>query len=136
MRYRDEIKYIYKQEGLYGFTRGYSGLFIRDFFGFGCFFFMFDTFKHLFKASDARYEYLKGKKHHNNDDLSRFSLMIRKMLAGGLAGVVSWTFGYPWDMVKSIQQTHRGPNRLHAFTVAREIYKVRGIFSIYRGLHI
>lgn len=45
MQYRQEIKKIYKKDGLYGFTRGYSAMFLRDGPGFGLYFFCFDLFK-------------------------------------------------------------------------------------------
>ena len=51
MKYREEIKNIYNKEGLYGFTRGYSGLLIRDGPGFATYFFLFDFFKRISGAT-------------------------------------------------------------------------------------
>ena len=45
MSYREEIIDIYKNEGLKGFTRGYTGMLLRDAPGFGLYFFMFELFK-------------------------------------------------------------------------------------------
>ena len=45
MSYRTEIRRIYNSEGLYGFTRGYTGMFMRDAPGFALYFFMFELFK-------------------------------------------------------------------------------------------
>lgn len=45
MSYRKEIMKIYNKEGLRGFTVGYSGLLIRDCFGFGMYFMLYDIFK-------------------------------------------------------------------------------------------
>ena len=43
--YQEEIKMIYKNEGLRGFTRGYQGMLLRDGPGFGVYFFTFSVFK-------------------------------------------------------------------------------------------
>jgi len=51
MLYREEIRKIYKNEGLYGFTRGYSGMLLRDAPGFASYFLLFEFFKHQTGAS-------------------------------------------------------------------------------------
>lgn len=43
--YRQEIKLIYRKEGLAGFTRGYSGMIVRDVPGFAIYFGSFEAFK-------------------------------------------------------------------------------------------
>ena len=48
MSYRTEIKRIYSTEGLYGFTRGYTGMLMRDSPGFALYFLLFDIFKRNF----------------------------------------------------------------------------------------
>jgi hypothetical protein len=45
MKYREEINFIYSREGLYGFTRGYTGMVCRDVPGGTLYFFLFDFFK-------------------------------------------------------------------------------------------
>lgn len=45
MSYREEIKLLYQEEGLKGFTRGYTGMFLRDAPGFAIYFCLFDLFK-------------------------------------------------------------------------------------------
>jgi hypothetical protein len=45
MLYKEEIQSIMKKEGFYGFTRGYSGILIRDCPGNAMYFFLFDLFK-------------------------------------------------------------------------------------------
>lgn len=45
MSYREEIQKIYETEGMRGFTRGWSGMLIRDGPGFGLYFAMFEFFK-------------------------------------------------------------------------------------------
>ena len=48
MSYRTEIRRIYTTEGLYGFTRGYTGMYMRDSPGFALYFFLFDLVKRKF----------------------------------------------------------------------------------------
>ena len=48
MSYREEIKDIYTKEGLKGFSRGYSGMLIRDVPSFALYFFLYDLLKRRF----------------------------------------------------------------------------------------
>ncbi len=45
MSYRSEINKIYEKEGIKGFTRGYSGMLLRDSPGFGMYFCLYEFFK-------------------------------------------------------------------------------------------
>ena len=45
MSYREEISKIYENEGFKGFTRGYTGMILRDAPGFGMYFCLFEIFK-------------------------------------------------------------------------------------------
>lgn len=47
MSYRQEISTIYKNEGMIGFTRGYTGMLMRDSPGFGVYFCTFEFLKRL-----------------------------------------------------------------------------------------
>jgi hypothetical protein len=49
MSYREEISKIYQNEGLRGFTRGYSGMLFRDSPGFGLYFCLFEFLKRKLK---------------------------------------------------------------------------------------
>lgn len=52
LRYSDEIKRIYKEDGLKGFTRGYHGMLLRDGPGFGVYFAGFEYIKMHLGVSD------------------------------------------------------------------------------------
>lgn len=52
LSYREEIKRIYKDDGVKGFTRGYSGMLLRDAPGFAIYFCMFDFLKRSFGATN------------------------------------------------------------------------------------
>lgn len=51
--YWGEIKGIYQREGLYGFTRGYSGQMLRDVPGFAIYFGFFEAIKKKMGVSDC-----------------------------------------------------------------------------------
>jgi len=48
MLYREEIARIFKKEGVYGFTRGWSSIVIRDAPGLAIYFTVFDIYKRWF----------------------------------------------------------------------------------------
>lgn len=98
MSYREEIKTIYKNEGLKGFTRGYSGMLLRDAPGFGIYFCLFEGFKRGLNVPA-----LESDINSNNIDIG-----IRKFMAGGTAGCITWFAAYPMDSVKSRMQTYEG----------------------------
>jgi hypothetical protein len=52
MSYYKEIMRIFNQQGLKGFTRGYSGMLIRDGPGFGIYFMMFENNKRRLGVSE------------------------------------------------------------------------------------
>ena len=47
MHYSTEIKRIYSSDGLKGFTRGYTGMLMRDAPGFGLYFSLFEFNKRM-----------------------------------------------------------------------------------------
>jgi hypothetical protein len=48
LSYREEIKKIYKEEGLKGFSRGWTAMLFRDGPGFGAYFALFEYNKRIF----------------------------------------------------------------------------------------
>jgi hypothetical protein len=52
MSYKNEFKRVYKHEGFQGFTKGYSGMLLRDGPGFAMHFCLFDIFKRRFGVDD------------------------------------------------------------------------------------
>lgn len=51
MSYRQELRRIYSAEGLFGFTRGYSAMMLRDGPGFALYFLLFDFNKRMLGVS-------------------------------------------------------------------------------------
>lgn len=91
MSYREEIAKIYETEGLQGFSRGWSGMLIRDAPGFGVYFWLFELFKRRLHVYTREQD-----PHHNPIDIG-----ARKFVAGGTAGVFTWFIAYPMDTIKS-----------------------------------
>jgi solute carrier family 25 (mitochondrial carnitine/acylcarnitine transporter), member 20/29 len=126
MSYREEIQKIYETEGFKGFTRGWAGMFLRDAPGFGLYFCLFEAFK---RGLDLPRR--ESDPHHNGIDIG-----MRKFVAGGTAGVLTWFFAYPMDTIKSKMQTHEGPDRLRIRDVLPRIIREQGIVRLYRGIHV
>jgi hypothetical protein len=54
MKYRDEIKKLHLKEGMKGFTRGYTGILIRDAPGYGLYFMFYDLFKRFLNVEQDK----------------------------------------------------------------------------------
>ncbi len=115
MSYREEISKIYKTEGLFGFTRGYTAMLCRDSPGFGVYFCLFECFKVKMGIPQLEQKLKEEDKHISGQ------LAIKKFLCGGTAGCITWTFCYPMDTVKSKMQTYQGADRLKLLNVIRTV---------------
>ena len=93
------MRRIYRVDGIYGFTRGYSGMMMRDAPGFAAYFCLFGVMKKVFGVHPDNCK----KCDHNH-----FSNVMKKLLSGGIAGVTVWTMCFPADLIKSTMQTHEG----------------------------
>lgn len=94
MSYAVEIKRIYSEEGLKGFTRGYQGMIFRDGPGFAIYFCLFSALKRFWGVSDTD-------RANNYNGKSSAQVGALKFLAGGLSGCVTWTAAYPADVFKT-----------------------------------
>jgi hypothetical protein len=92
MSYRHEIRRIMKSEGLYGFTRGYTAMYLRDGPGFALYFCLFDIMKRTFGVPA----------HENPNEVFQAHVALKKFFAGGISGMMVWTTCYPFDTVKSM----------------------------------
>lgn len=126
MSYRTELRRIYTTEGLYGFTRGYSGMFFRDAPGFALYFCLFGYFKTLLGVP-------KDMSDHANH--LNINSAFKKFISGGTAGIIVWTFCFPADAIKTRMQAHEG-KRLKFYEVAKEVIRKNGLRRLYRGIQI
>lgn len=99
MSYITEIRRIYKEQGIRGFSRGYSGMLIRDGPGFGIYFMLFENNKRRLGVSE------KDRAEHNYYGMSNAQVGLRKFFSGGVAGCLTWTVAYPADTIKTKLQT-------------------------------
>mmetsp|Transcript_17705 Transcript_17705/g.24760 ORF Transcript_17705/g.24760 Transcript_17705/m.24760 type:complete len:307 (+) Transcript_17705:213-1133(+) len=84
----DCVKKVFRKQGIFGFYRGFWPTFWRDGPTYGLYFVVYESIK--WKAMDK-----------TNGSNSVPSLLF----AGGCAGICTWLFTYPFDVVKSIIQT-------------------------------
>lgn len=53
MRYREEVRRIFRSEGLHGFSVGYKPMLIRDLMSFGFYFLFYDILKRVFQLDQV-----------------------------------------------------------------------------------
>lgn len=127
--YWGEIKSIYNREGLYGYTRGYSGQMLRDIPGFALYFGLFELIKVKLKVSDQdRYQ-------TNYNSISEKAIFLRKFVSGGLAAILSWTILFPLDTLKT-QMQQPMVVRMNGIRFFYHSVKDKGIRAQYRGVHV
>lgn len=115
----DCVRQVYRLNGLRGLFLGWWPTVWREAPSFGIYF--------------AVYEAMKQKLSCNSTDASA-SVML---LAGGVAGTVSWASAYPIDVVKSSIQTlphDARPQERRMVYQAKKIYQRHGHQAFFRGL--
>ncbi|CAH1791662.1 unnamed protein product [Owenia fusiformis] len=117
------IEHIYKNEGLKGLRRGFLMTALRDCPGFGIYFVSYEFFCGLFASKEAGGS-------QGEMGLPGF------LLAGGLAGVVSFIPMYPTDVIKSRLQADGMTQTLYKGPIdcAKKSYKAGGLKVFYKGL--
>ena len=113
-----EIFYdIYKSKGLTGFYKGFWVTFNRDFYSCGLYFYIYFKIKDYYEEQNSL-------------------TSLKLLMAGGLSGVLTWLFTYPFDTLKTLIQTHPGENTLKQI----EAYKLlesnneNVISSLFKGV--
>ena len=130
MKYSEEVKRIYRTEGLKGFLRGYQGMLIRDGPGFAIYFTTYEFLKRQAGVSD------QDKLTEKFKQMPSLQYKISLLLCGGFSGVVTWTLCFPADTLKTRVQTQPTNCTKSLFTLASEIYRARGILGLYNGIHV
>jgi len=115
---------IYNSEGIRGLFRGNLICILREVPGFGFYF--------------ASYEWLKAYMYKNN-----WSGHATPLIAGGLAGFISWVVSYPQDAIKTKLQcdvdaakkypTHRWLRDGGIINCAKDIWRYEGMHGFWRG---
>ena len=130
-------KSIVKDRGFKGLYLGGMITSLRDSIGYGFYFWSYELTKRL----------LLSRQHDPFAVPTSFEVLI----AGGIAGVVTWASIYPLDVVKTRLQTQalnsplreesrtllsQDPKNKTAIRIAKDIYKHEGLAAFYRGLGI
>jgi len=120
--------HIYRQEGLRGLFRGFSATALRDTPSYGVYFLAYEYTKDRIVAA-SRLQ----------------SPLLPQLLAGGVAGCVSWLSCYPVDVVKSVIQTETaaagagaagsgGSGGAGMWGVTKRLYAEGGVGRFFRGV--
>jgi solute carrier family 25 carnitine/acylcarnitine transporter 20/29 len=117
-------KDIFRESGLRGFFRGGVVTSLRDSIGYGFYFWAYEASK-------------------QSSILEAVSPTTRSLVAGGIAGCVTWASVYPLDVVKTLVQVDselaetipllRRRKPLGTISCAREIYARGGIPGFFKG---
>jgi solute carrier family 25 carnitine/acylcarnitine transporter 20/29 len=108
---------IMKAHGLYnGLYRGWQLTMLRDVPAFGSYFFTYDVIKSFLSNNEPKQE-------------TTFTLL----LAGGLAGSLSWMITQPVDVVKTLAQSQPLDNQMHPMALVRHHLKLEGPKFLTKG---
>lgn len=115
------VRNIYRNEGFFGLYRGWNATVLRETPSIGMYFFSY-------KYSKEALTNMQGLKEANDSAI---------MLAGGIAGAMSWSLVYPFDVIKTIIQSTPATTNGESLTVmstARSLYRRYGYSIFFRGL--
>ena len=68
--------------------------------------------------------------------MSPMQYKVSLLLSGGFSGMVTWFCCFPADTLKTRMQTQPPNCNKTIGDLAMEIYRTRGVFGLYRGIHI
>jgi solute carrier family 25 carnitine/acylcarnitine transporter 20/29 len=108
-------KEIYSKKGIRGLYKGYCVTLSRDFISYGSYFWVYFMLKDYFDETSS---------------VTSFKLFC----TGGLAGVISWIIGYPFDPIKTIIQTDKSDKTITQLDAYKLIKSKYGYSGFFRGL--
>ena len=83
------------RDGIKGFYRGFWPQFWRDVPTYGIYFLSYDVYQKLL---------MRGADPTRVAEEQKMKNFMVKLTAGGFAGMTTWLFAYPFDVVKSVSQ--------------------------------
>jgi solute carrier family 25 carnitine/acylcarnitine transporter 20/29 len=111
--------FLIRSEGIRGLYAGLIPTMWRDVPTFGVYFYSYDYLQKVF---------IKEKTSSQNS----YKEIVGKMVAGGLAGQLTWIISYPFDVIKSYIQYH--PEHKGTISTGAFIYRRYGIRRFFKGL--
>jgi len=134
------ISQIYRAEGVAGFYKGLGATALRDIPSIGLYFFVYKQSRDLLHKMEQRTvshaePVGQAMHHHEPSDLAT-------MIAGGLAGTMSWAVVYPVDVIKTVTQVSTGPalgnlksfKDMNSWEVGVSLYRHHGVKVFFNGL--
>ena len=118
-----------------GFYKGFWATFWRDVPGWAIFFYAYEAFKNI-----TFEHYLKKFEAPGAEEQSvafRRREIALRFLCGGLAGVMSWLFCYPFDLIKTRMQTNlegKSQAEQKMLFVIKDIYRQHGMRFFFQGI--
>jgi len=107
---------VYHKFGVYGLYRGFWVSMNRDFLSYGSYFWTYYMLRDYWEERNS---------------LNHFKLFC----AGGIAGMISWISGYPFDPMKTIIQADTNEKHMTQLEVFKIIYGKSGLSGFFRGLN-
>ncbi len=130
------VRKIFQKEGIRGFYKGFGPTALRDIPSIGFYFFTYTRSRDwMGKLEQGDTPLEPGQTHHEPSSMAT-------MIAGGLAGTISWVVVYPMDVIKTVTQVSKGPvlgnpkaySDMNSLEVGRTLLRHHGVQIFFRGL--
>jgi solute carrier family 25 (mitochondrial carnitine/acylcarnitine transporter), member 20/29 len=130
------VRHIFKTEGFFGFYKGLGATAARDIPSIGIYFFIYKNGRDLLGKLEQK----------NQTNVSTTKPYTPSswvdLMAGGLAGTLSWGLIYPLDVIKTVTQVSTKPvdgnlrayKDMHSWEVGTSLFKHHGWNIFYRGV--
>jgi solute carrier family 25 carnitine/acylcarnitine transporter 20/29 len=123
---------VFKNQGINGLYTGFTASAMREIPSFGVFFLVYRHSLNTLNSLTKKYGTII------NNNSATIGAGLNTFIAGGIAGSVSWTCIYPFDVIKSnIQVTkHSLNNQRNVYETALHLYSKYGLQVFTRGLGV
>jgi solute carrier family 25 carnitine/acylcarnitine transporter 20/29 len=130
----DCISKVFKNQGFNGLYTGFTASAMREIPSFGVFFLVYRQSLNTLNSLTKKY---RTPTNTVNNNSTTIGAGLNTFIAGGIAGSVSWTCIYPFDVIKSnIQVTKLSNNQRNVYETALHLYSKHGLQVFTRGLGV